>query len=161
MSQTPEPPEAGDRLVASAPPGRPAETPSPATPAPVPPSPATPAPVPPPRPHRPARPARPAERQVSVRQRIVSALAYAVRLASRLAALVLVLHAVFAVFRANPANVWYQFVESLAARLSLGLSNLFQLADLRWTTLVNHALAAIVWLIIGSALASLIRRASP
>jgi hypothetical protein len=91
----------------------------------------------------------------------VSALAYLVKVASRTAALVVILYAVFTVFKANPANVWYQFVESLAGRLSLGLANLFQLADPRWTALVNYGLAAIVWLIIGSALAGLIRRAAP
>jgi hypothetical protein len=98
---------------------------------------------------------------VTTWHRIVSALAYAVKVASRVAALAVVLYALFSVFRANPANIWYQFVESLASWLSLGLANLFQLADPRWTTLVNYGLAAIVWLIAGSALAGLIRRAAP
>ncbi|GAA3256060.1 hypothetical protein [Nonomuraea helvata] len=131
MTEPPKPPHAGDRLVASSAP---------------------------PRPHRPARPARPT---VTAWHRTVSALAYLVKVASRVAALIMVLYAVFTVFKANPANVWYQFVESLAASLSLGLANLFELADPRWTTLVNCGLAAVVWLIIGSALAGLIRRAAP
>ncbi|MFC4119172.1 hypothetical protein [Nonomuraea zeae] len=131
MAETPRPPQAGDRLVA---------------------------PSAVPRPHRPARPG---GAPVTAWHRIVSALAYAVKVASRVAALALVLYALFSVFRANPANIWYQFVESLASSLSLGLANLFQLADPRWTTLVNHGLAAIVWLIAGSALAGLIRRAAP
>lgn len=131
MTDTPKPPQAGDRLVASSAPARP---------------------------HRPARPG---GSPVTTWHRIVSTAASLVRLASKVAALSLVLYALFTVFRANPANVWYQFVESLAAWLSLGLANLFQLDDPRWTTLVNHGLAAIVWLIIGSALASLIRRAAP
>ncbi|MEV6040032.1 hypothetical protein AB0L65_53615 [Nonomuraea sp. NPDC052116] len=131
MTNAPQPPHAGDRLVASSDP---------------------------PRPHRPARPGGPT---VTVWSRTVSALAYLVKVASRMAALVVILYAVFTVFKANPANVWYQFVESLAAWLSLGLANLFQLADPRWTALVNYGLAAIVWLIIGSALAGLIRRAAP
>ncbi|MEV4170624.1 hypothetical protein [Nonomuraea sp. NPDC049709] len=131
MTDTPKPPQAGDRLVASSAPTRP---------------------------HRPARPGGPV---VTTWQRVVAAVAYVVKVATRVAALSLVLYAVFTVFRANPANVWYQFVESLAAWLSLGLANLFQLADPRWTALVNYGLAAVVWLIIGSALASLIRRAAP
>ncbi|MEU6780178.1 hypothetical protein ABZ912_13335 [Nonomuraea angiospora] len=131
MTNAPQPPHAGDRLVASSAP---------------------------PRPHRPARPGGP---PVTVWSRTVSGLAYLVKVASRMAALVVILYAVFTVFKANPANVWYEFVESLAGRLSLGLANLFQLADLRWTALVNYGLAAIVWLIIGSALAGLIRRAAP
>lgn len=131
MTDTPQPPQAGDRLVASSAPARP---------------------------HRPARPARP---PVTTWHRVVASTAAVVRLAAKVAALALVLYALFTVFRANPANVWYQFVESLASWLSLGLANLFQLADPRWTTLVNYGLAAIVWLIMGSAVASLIRRAAP
>ncbi|WP_433435203.1 hypothetical protein [Nonomuraea sp. CA-141351] len=131
MTDTPKPPHTGDRLVASSAP---------------------------PRPHRPARPGGPA---VTAWHRTVGALAYLVKVASRVAALVVVLYAVFTVFNANAANVWYRFVESLASSLSLGLANLFELADPRWTTLVNYGLAAVVWLIIGSALAGLIRRAAP
>ncbi|MFI7694415.1 hypothetical protein ACIBQ6_35495 [Nonomuraea sp. NPDC049655] len=111
-----------------------------------------------PRPHRPARPR---GTPVTARRRVVSLVAYAVRLASRLAALSLALHGVFTVFRANPANGWYQLVESLASGLSLGLADLFQLADPRWTTLVNDGLAALVWLVAGSALAGLVRRTAP
>ncbi|MEU8325063.1 hypothetical protein AB0C33_42435 [Nonomuraea sp. NPDC048881] len=111
-----------------------------------------------PRPHRPARPR---GTPVTARRRVVSLVAYAVRLASRLAALSLALHGVFTAFRANPANGWYQLVESLASGLSLGLADLFQLADPRWTTLVNDGLAALVWLVAGSALAGLVRRTAP
>ncbi|WP_125647443.1 hypothetical protein [Nonomuraea sp. WAC 01424] len=111
-----------------------------------------------PRPHRPARPG---GTPVTVRRRVVASVAYVVRVASRTAALALALYALFTVFRANPANAWYQLVESLASWLSLGLANLFQLADPRWTTLVNLGLAAVVWLVAGSALASLIKRAAP
>ncbi|MEV0623624.1 hypothetical protein AB0I81_60625 [Nonomuraea sp. NPDC050404] len=131
MTDAHEPPQAGDRLVASSAP---------------------------PRPHRPARPGGPV---VTTWQRVVGSLSYLVRLATRVAALALVLYAVFTALRANPANVWYQFVETLASWLSLGLANLFQFADPRLTALVNYGLAAVVWLIIGSAVASLIRRAAP
>lgn len=133
MNETPEPPEAGDRLVATSSP---------------------------PRPHRPARPQQQAA-PARVWRRVVGLVAYLVGLATKLAALILVLYVAFTVFRANPANIWYQFVESLATSLSLGLANLFQLADARWTTLVDYGLAALVWLIIGSAVAGLIRRAAP
>lgn len=112
-----------------------------------------------PRPHRPARPV--VTSAESAWRRVISAAVWAVRVATRLAALVLVLYAVFTVFRANPANIWYQFVESLASSLSLGLATLFQLADDRWEALVNYGLAAVVWLIVGSVVASLIRRAAP
>ncbi|MGW2161141.1 hypothetical protein [Nonomuraea sp. NPDC001699] len=44
--------------------------------------------------------------------------------------------------------------------MSLGLADLFQLADPRWTTFVNDGLAAVVWLMAGSAVAGLVRRAA-
>ncbi|MFD9950305.1 hypothetical protein ACFWYW_18195 [Nonomuraea sp. NPDC059023] len=133
MSETPKPPEPGDKLVA--------------------------APLEQTRPHRPARPS--AARKPGVWQRTVTFAVWAIKVASRLAALVAVLYAVFTVFRANPANTWYQLVESLASWLSLGLSNLFQMADARWETLVNYGLAAVVWLILGSVAAGLVRRLAP
>ncbi|MFI6482344.1 hypothetical protein ACIBH1_30740 [Nonomuraea sp. NPDC050663] len=106
--------------------------------------------------HRPAKPG-PSSGPTPLR-RVAEALIWLVRLATRLAALIVVLYAVFTVFRANPANVWYQFVESVAGGLSLGLAGLFQLADDRWEALVNYGLAAVVWLIIGSVLASILRK---
>ncbi|TDC09472.1 hypothetical protein E1267_07405 [Nonomuraea longispora] len=131
MTNTPRPPQAGDRLVASSAP---------------------------PRPHRPAMPG---GRIATPWQRAVSAVAYLVKVASRVAALSVLLYALFTVFEANPANIWYRFVESLASWASLGLAGLFQLDDPRHTALVNYGLAAVVWLITGSALAGLIRRAAP
>ncbi|WP_157249120.1 hypothetical protein [Nonomuraea typhae] len=133
MSETPKPPEPGDKLVA--------------------------APLEHTRPHRPARPS--ASRPLGLWRRIVTFAVWVVKAATRLAALTVVLYAVFTVFRANPANTWYQLVESLATWLSLGLATLFQLADHRWETLVNYGLAAAVWLILGSVAASLVRRLAP
>ncbi|WP_143591666.1 hypothetical protein [Thermoactinospora rubra] len=132
MTETPKPGESGDRLVAVSSAGSH------------------------PPPHRPAKPVpRPGP---SPARRAASLAASVVGLAARLAALVLVLHALFIVFRANPANVWYQVVESAAGRLSLGLAGLFQFADDRWEALVNYGLAAVVWLIIGSVLAGILRK---
>ncbi|MFI9596903.1 hypothetical protein [Nonomuraea sp. NPDC052265] len=110
-----------------------------------------------PRPHRPALPR---GTPVTAWRHVLALAAYVVRLASRTAALALVLHALFTVFRANPANLWYRFVESPATGLSLGLADLFRLTDPRWTTLVNDGLAAVVWLVAGSAPAGLVRRAA-
>lgn len=156
MTEPPKPPEAGDRLVAAASRPSPPEHPMLSPPE----QPTRNVSLSQPRPHRPALP-RQVTGPVRVWRGVVAFLAAAVRLASRLAALILVLYAIFTVFRANPANVWYQFVESLASPLSVGLANLFQLADVRWTTLVNYGLAALVWLIVGSVVAGLIRRAAP
>ncbi|GAA3473509.1 hypothetical protein [Nonomuraea roseola] len=108
------------------------------------------------RPHRPA--VRPAP---TARQRAADIAVWAVKVVSRAAALVLALYIAFRIFPTNPANSLVQFVEAVATTLSLGMSDLFRLADARWQVLVNYGLAAVVWLVLGSAVASLIRRVSP
>jgi hypothetical protein len=85
-------------------------------------------------------------------------LAGAVRLVTRLAALVLVMHVVFQVFHANRGNGLVRFTGTLADQLALGLRDLFLLTDPRWETLVNYGLAALVWLIGGAVVAGLVRR---
>ncbi|WP_327091293.1 hypothetical protein OIE66_11815 [Nonomuraea sp. NBC_01738] len=92
---------------------------------------------------------------------LVPLLTWIVTIAARLIALVFVLHAAFAIFKANALNTWYQVVESLANSLSLGLTSLFQLSDVRWEVVVNHGLAAVVWLIAGSVITGLLRRTVP
>ncbi|MEV0583897.1 hypothetical protein [Nonomuraea sp. NPDC050310] len=105
---------------------------------------------------RPYRPAKPPPGQFL--RRLGEGLASLVLLATRAAALVLVLYAVFTIVPANPANSWYQTVERLAGSLTLGLEGLFQIEDPLWNTLVDYGLAAVVWLIIGSVVASILRR---
>lgn len=111
------------------------------------------------RPHRPARPT--VRKSVSVGRRMADIAVWTVRVVSRTAALICVLAIVFAIFPANPANALVRFVESFATSLSLGLHDLFRLPDAHWQVLVNYGLAALVWLVIGSAAASLIRRVTP
>ncbi|GAA2400044.1 hypothetical protein [Nonomuraea africana] len=108
------------------------------------------------RPHRPAVRTAP-----TVWQRAAAIAVWAVKVFTRSVALVMALYIAFRIFPANPANALVQFVESVATTLSLGLSDLFRLADARWQVLVNYGLAAVVWLALGSAVASLIRRVSP
>ncbi|MBB5078170.1 hypothetical protein [Nonomuraea endophytica] len=97
----------------------------------------------------------------SVWRRVSALLIWAVKVTARLIAVVLLLHAAFSIFKANAANTWYQVVDSLAGTLSLGLTSLFDLADVRWEALVNHGLAAAVWLVAGSVAAGLLRRLTP
>ncbi|MFE3451156.1 hypothetical protein ACFXJ8_19765 [Nonomuraea sp. NPDC059194] len=111
------------------------------------------------KPHRPARPA--TREPVSLWRRAADFAVWAVKVVSRVAALILVLAIAFRIFPANPANSLVQFVETFAISLSLGLDDLFRLADARWQVVVNYGLAALVWLIMGSAVASLIRRVTP
>ncbi|MFI6496194.1 hypothetical protein [Nonomuraea typhae] len=130
-------------------------------------------PVEPPYPMFPAPPAPPGKASFAARakpvleavravwRRISALLIWVVKVAARLVAVVLLVHAAFSIFKANTANVWYQVIDSWAGTLSLGLTGLFDLPDARWEALVNHGLAAAVWLAAGSVAAGLLRRITP
>ncbi|MFI6902690.1 hypothetical protein ACIBKY_15635 [Nonomuraea sp. NPDC050394] len=159
MIRDPEPqPQPGDSLVYT-PPVEPVPVLVPAQPGPVePPFP----PLPPVEKVSFAARARPVlSFAASIWRRVSALLIWAVKVAARLVAVVLLLHAAFSIFKANAANTWYQVVDSLAGTLSLGLTSLFDLADARWEALVNHGLAAAVWLVAGSVAGGLLRRLTP
>lgn len=82
----------------------------------------------------------------------------AVRLASWLIVLLMALHVIFFAGRANPDNPWTGVVSTWAARLDLGLGQLFALPDPRVTVLVNYGIAAIIWVIIGRLVSWVIQR---
>ncbi|WP_157245778.1 hypothetical protein [Nonomuraea typhae] len=187
MTRDPQPqPQPGDSLVYTSPepasafsdpmPGLPEAAPP--VPAPVPETvqlrvPAQGGPVEPPYPVFPAPPAPPGRTSFAARakpvlgaaragwRRVSALLIWAVKVAVRLVAAVLLVHAAFSIFKANTANVWYQVIDSWAGTMSLGLTGLFDLPDARWEALVNHGLAAAVWLVAGSVAAGLLRRITP
>ncbi|HZZ49285.1 MAG TPA: hypothetical protein VFE65_20565 [Pseudonocardia sp.] len=62
------------------------------------------------------------------------------------------------VFGANPANAFAVFIKGAADTFSLGLSNLFLIADHKVAIAVNYGIAAVIWLIITSIVVGLVRR---
>lgn len=91
-------------------------------------------------------------------RRVLGWLASLVLLVCRLIALLLVLYLVFVWGHANPANRWTIVVTEWAKRLNLGLGNLFSQPDPRISVTINYALAAIIWLVIGTLVSRVIRR---
>lgn len=81
-----------------------------------------------------------------------------IRLVTGLFALVLAIHIVLIVANANMGNGFAQFIESWANAVNLGLSNLFTPGNEDLAVLLNEGIAAILWLIIGWALTTLISR---
>lgn len=73
-------------------------------------------------------------------------------------AVVLAVHIVLVIGAANQGNGFYQFVNSWANGITLGFDDLFVPANLKFRTLLNEGLAAIVWIIIGIVLSTLVRR---
>lgn len=73
-------------------------------------------------------------------------------------AAVLAIHIVLVIGEANMSNGFAQFITGWAAGIDLGLSGLFTPANEKVQVALNEGIAAILWLIIGSALTKLIAR---
>jgi len=73
-------------------------------------------------------------------------------------AAILVVHIVLTMGNANPDNSITKWIADLARPLALGFKDLFSPSDPKAAVLVNFGLAAIFWLVVGAALAWIIRR---
>ncbi|MEU4763278.1 hypothetical protein AB0H12_08475 [Actinosynnema sp. NPDC023794] len=73
-------------------------------------------------------------------------------------AIVLAIHIFLVIGGANPANGFAQLIDSWSAAVSLGLRDLFTPANVGVRTLFNDGLAALLWLLIGAVLTSVISR---
>lgn len=92
------------------------------------------------------------------RLRVARALNGLISLVTSLFALVLALHIVLVVAEANMGNGFAQFVQSWAAAVDLGMDNLFTPSSEKARIALNEGVAAILWLIIGGALTTIIGR---
>ncbi|MFD8492132.1 hypothetical protein [Amycolatopsis sp. NPDC059657] len=73
-------------------------------------------------------------------------------------ALVLGIHIVLVLGSANTGNGFAQLIEDWSKGVSLGLRNLFTPDSFKVRILLNDGLAAVLWLIIGGVLTSLLSR---
>lgn len=73
-------------------------------------------------------------------------------------AIVLFVHIFLVIAEANTTNGFFQFVSGWADGITLGLDGLFTPENAKVATLLNEGLAAVLWLVIGALLTSLITR---
>jgi hypothetical protein len=92
-----------------------------------------------------------ASRAAYTASRVLGAIGYAI-------VAILVIHIALTLLGANPANAFAAFFAAAASFFSLGLSNLFVLADPRLMTAVNYGIAALVWLVITLVVTRIVRR---
>jgi hypothetical protein len=71
---------------------------------------------------------------------------------------VLVAHIVLTLLQANPQNGLTTLVRDLAARLDLGLSNLFLIDDAQLAVVLNYGAAALAWFLITRVLMRVVQR---
>jgi hypothetical protein len=89
---------------------------------------------------------------------VVGVVATVVRWVGLAFAVILVVHVLLTVGKANPDNVITQFFSAAADPLALAFKSLFTPDNPQLRVLVNYGLAALFWLIVSAVLSRLIRR---
>ncbi|WP_104526636.1 hypothetical protein [Blastococcus saxobsidens] len=93
--------------------------------------------------------------------RILTLVATIVRVVFAVIAAVIVVHAVFVLFEANPANGLVQFAADWRDSFGWFTKDLFTPSDPKIAEAINSGLAALVWVVVGSLLSKLIVRLAP
>jgi hypothetical protein len=93
--------------------------------------------------------------------RVATLLATVVRVACSVVAALIVVHAVFVLFEANPENLLVRFTAGWRDTFGWFTKNLFMPSDPKIAETVNDGLAALIWVVAGSLLSKLILRLTP
>jgi hypothetical protein len=93
--------------------------------------------------------------------RVFSLLATIVRVVCSVIAALIVIHAVFVLFEANPDNLLVKFTAGWRDTFGWFTKNLFTPSDPKIAEAINDGLAAVIWVVVGSVLSKLIVRLTP
>ncbi|WP_324275936.1 hypothetical protein [Blastococcus brunescens] len=93
--------------------------------------------------------------------RIFSLVATIVRVVCSVIAAIIVIHAVFVLFEANPANALVEFTAGWRDTFGWFTKDLFTPSDPKIAEAINDGLAALIWVVAGSLLSKLIVRLTP
>ena len=93
--------------------------------------------------------------------RIFTLLATIVRVVCTVIAALIVVHAVFVLFEANPQNLLVEFTAGWRDTFGWFTKDLFSPSDPKIAEAINDALAALIWVVVGSLLSKLIVRLTP
>jgi uncharacterized membrane protein YraQ (UPF0718 family) len=93
--------------------------------------------------------------------RILTLLATIVRVGCAVIAALIVAHAVFVLFEANPANALVQFTAGWRDTFGWFTKDLFAPSDPKVAEAVNDGLAALIWVVAGSLVSKLLIRLTP
>ena len=93
--------------------------------------------------------------------RVLSLVATIVRAVCSVIAAVIVIHAVFVLFEANPANGLVSFTAGWRDTFGWFTKDLFTPSDPKIAEAINDALAALIWVVVGSLLSKLVVRLTP
>ncbi len=93
--------------------------------------------------------------------RVFSLVATIVRVVCSVIAAVIVIHAVFVLFEANPANGLVEFTAGWRDTFGWFTKDLFTPADPKIAEAINDGLAALIWVVAGSLISKLVVRLTP
>jgi uncharacterized membrane protein YraQ (UPF0718 family) len=93
--------------------------------------------------------------------RVFSLLATIVRVVCTVIAALIVVHAIFVLFEANPSNPLVTFTAGWRDTFGWFTKNLFTPSDPKIAEAINDGLAALIWVVVGSLLSKLIVRLTP
>ncbi len=93
--------------------------------------------------------------------RVFPLVATIVRTVCSVIAAVIVIHAVFVLFEANPANGLVEFTAGWRDTFGWFTKDLFTPADPKIAEAINDGLAALIWVVAGSLLSKLVVRLTP
>ena len=92
---------------------------------------------------------------------VFSLVASIVRVVCSVIAAVIVVHAVFVLFEANPANGLVSFTADWRDTFCLFTKDLFTPSNPKFAEAINDGLAALIWVIAGNLLSKVIVRLTP
>jgi hypothetical protein len=93
--------------------------------------------------------------------RVFDIIATVVRVVASVVAALIVVHAAFVLFEANPHNALVEFTASIRDSFGAFTKDLFTKPNPKMAEVINDVLAALVWVIVGSLLSKLIVRFAP
>ena len=93
--------------------------------------------------------------------RVLALLATIVRVVCSVIGALIVIHAVFVFFEANPSNVLVQFTAGIRDNFGWFTKNLFTPKDPKIAQAINDVLAGLIWVVVGSLVSKLILRFAP
>jgi hypothetical protein len=93
--------------------------------------------------------------------RVFSLVATVVRVVCSVIAAVILIHAIFVLFKANPSNPLVTFTAGWRDTFGWFTKGLFTPSDPKIAEAINDGLAALIWVVVGSLLSKLIVRLTP
>src|SRR3954466_6386764 len=93
--------------------------------------------------------------------RVFSLLASALRLVASVIAALIIVHAVFVLFEANPANTLVTFTAGVGDSFGWFTQDLLPPSTPKFGEAIKHALAGVVYVVLGNLVSKLIVRVAP